>query len=74
MGGNRLDVEFLAPVRPVAVAENAQVLQDVQRPVDGRRDGPGVHFPAALDELGSGDVTVRPRQDLDEGPTLGRPA
>ena len=30
----RQDVEFLPPIRPMAVAEDAQLLEHVQRPVD----------------------------------------
>ena len=56
----REHVELLSPVRPVAVAEDAQLLQHVQGPVDGRRDGARVDLAAALDELRAGDVAVGP--------------
>ena len=72
--GNWLDVELLPPVRAVAVTEQAQILEHVERPVDRGWDGSRVNFPAALDELGAGDVTVGSRQHLDERPPLRRPA
>ncbi len=68
------DVELLAAVGGVAVAEQAELLEDVERPIHGRRDRARVDLAAALDELGAGDVTVGPGEDLDQGPALGRPA
>jgi hypothetical protein len=55
------DVELLAPVGAVAVAEQAEPFEDVERAIDGRRDRRRVDLPAALDELGPRDVAVRPR-------------
>ena len=68
------DVELLTPVGGVAVAEQAQLLQDVERPVDGRRDRARVDLAATLDELSAGHLTVALGEDLDQGPALGRPA
>ena len=56
----RQHVEFLAAVRPVAVAEDAQLLEHVERPVDRRGDRPGIQLAAALDELRAGHVPVGP--------------
>ena len=50
--GGRQDVELLAAVGAVAVAQQAELLEDVERSIDGRGDRPGVDRPAALDELG----------------------
>ncbi len=69
----RQDVELLAPIGGVAVAEQTELLEDVERPIDGRRDRARIDLAAALDELGAGHVTVGPGEDLDEGPSLGRP-
>ena len=68
------DVELLAAIGAVAVADEAELLEDVERAVDGRRGGRGVPRPAALDELGAGDVTVRRGEHLDDGLALWRPA
>ena len=68
------DVELLAPVGPVAVADQPELLEDVEGPVDRRRRRLRVDLAAALDELAAGDVPVRPRQDVDERPALRRPA
>ena len=70
----RQDVELLAAVGAVAVAEQAELLEDVERPVDGRGDRARVDLAAALDELGAGHVAVGLRQDLDQRPALRRPA
>jgi hypothetical protein len=68
------DVELLATVRPVAVADDPEALEDVERSIDGRWDRVGIDGPTALDELRAGDVTVGRRQDLDEDPPLRCPA
>ena len=70
----RLDVELLATVRAVAVAEQPEILQHVQRPVDRRGDRARIHGPAALDQLGARDVPIRAREDIDQRPALWRPA
>ena len=74
MDGGRQDVELLAAVGAVAVAQQAELLEDVERSIDRRGDRPGIDRPAALDELGPGDMAVGLRQDLDERPPLWRPA
>ena len=68
------DVELLAAVGAVAVAEQPELLEDVERPVDGRWDRLGVDRAAALDQLGAGHVAVGLRQDLDQRASLRRPA
>ena len=68
------DVELLATVGAVAVADEAELLEDVERPVDGRGDCRRVEISAAIDELAARDVTRRLREDLDERPPLRRPA
>ena len=70
----RQHVEFFATVRAVAVAEDAEFLQDVKRPVDRRWDRGWIERTAALDEFGTRHVAVRTRQDLDERSTLRGPA
>ena len=70
----RQHVELLAPVGTVAMADQPQVFEHVQRPIDRRWDCRRVERPAPLDELAAGDVAVRPGQHLDQRPALGRPA
>ena len=70
----REDVELLAPVDAVVVADVAEVLEHVERPIDGRGRRRRIDRPAALDELGAGDVAVGPAQDVDERAPLRRPA
>lgn len=72
--GDWLDVEFLPSVRPVAVAEQAKILEHVEGAVDSRRNGRRVKLATSLDQLGTGYVSVRFRQDIDQRATLGRPA
>jgi hypothetical protein len=72
--GGRPDVEFLAPVAAVGVTDDAEVFEDAQGSVDGRGRGPGVDVPTAFDKFAAGDVTVSPGQDVEEQPTLWRPA
>jgi hypothetical protein len=71
--GDRQDVEFLASVRCVAVTHHADLLEDVERPIDRRRDGRGVHLATSLDQLGTGHMSGGPGQDIEEDPALGRP-
>ena len=68
------DVELFAPIGGVTVADEPELLEDVERSVDGRRDRGRVDVAAAIDELAAGDVAVGAGEDLDEGPSLGRPA
>jgi hypothetical protein len=68
------DVEFLAAVDAVGMAQDAEVLQHIEGAVHGRRDGPRVEVATALDELGAGDVAIGPGQDLNEDPPLRGPA
>ena len=67
-------LEFLPAIDPVAVADDPELLEDVERPVDSRWDGIGVDRATALDELRAGDVPVGLGQDLDEDAALRRPA
>lgn len=68
------DVEFFAPVCPMAVAEDTKILQHVQGAIHGGRDRAWIQLAAAFHELGARDVTIGARQDLDEDPALWRPA
>ena len=72
--GDGADVELLAAVGAVAVAEQAELLEDVQGPIDGRWRRRRVDGAAALDEPGAGHVAFGVRQDVDERPALGCPA
>ena len=44
------DVELLAPVVPVTVPDEAELLEHAERPVDRGRHGAGVDCPAPLHE------------------------
>jgi len=72
--GRREDMELLAAIGGVAVADDTEVLEDVERPVHRRRDGPRIEGATAVDQLGAGDVAVRVRQHLYEDPALRGPA
>jgi len=72
--GGRQDVELLAPIGSMAVADHAELLEDVERSVDGRRDRVRIARATTVDELRPGDVAVDLGQHLDEDPPLGRPA
>ena len=74
MDRGRQDMELLAPIGGVAVAEQAEFLEHVERAVDGRWDRRRVDLATAFHQFGAGDVAVSPRQDLDERAALGRPA
>ena len=68
------DVVLLAAVRAVAVRDQAEFLEEIERPVDRRWSGRGVALPAAGDQLGGRDVPLVLAQDLDQGSALRRPA
>ena len=70
----RQDVELFASIGTVAVANQAHLVEDVHRPVDGGGDGRRIHLAAALDQLRRGDVAVGAGKDLHKGATLRRPA
>ena len=70
MLGIREDVVLLAAVRAVAVAHDAQLLEDIERPVDGRGDRRRVMVAAAVDKIGAGHVAVSLRKHRDQGPSL----
>jgi hypothetical protein len=75
--GRGEDVELFAAVRAVSVADEPELLEHVQRPVDGRRDRRRVDFSTAFQELAAGHVAAlggHPRQHLDEEEPLWRPA
>lgn len=61
----RSDMELRATVHAVVVAQVPELLKDIERPIDGRRDRRRVDRPAALDEFGARDVFVCGTQDLD---------
>jgi len=68
------DVELLPPVGAMAVTDDAEILEHVEGPIDGRWDGVRIAAPAAFDELGAGDVTMDLGEHLDEDAPLWRPA
>ena len=72
--GGREDVEFLAAIGAVAVADDPELLEDVERPLDGRGDGVRRKRATAFDELRAGDVAIDLGEHLDEDPTLRGPA
>jgi hypothetical protein len=57
----RQDVEFLAAVDAMTVPHHAQLLQHVERPIDGRWRGLRVGRATTFEEFGRRHVTVRPR-------------
>lgn len=67
-------VVLLAPINAVGVANEPELLQQVERAVDGRRRGQWVLRAAALDQLGGGDVALRPGQHAQQQPPLRGPA
>ena len=68
------DVELLPTVRAMAMPDDAELFEDVERPIDRGRDGVGVAHATALDELRAGDVAVDLGKDLDQDPALRCPA
>jgi hypothetical protein len=74
MLGLREDVELLSPIGGVAVADDAELLEDVEGPIHGRRDRVGVERTTTVDELGTCHVAIHLRQDLDKDAPLRRPA
>lgn len=70
----RKDMELLSAVSGVTVPHQPELLQHVQGSMHRRWNGRMVARAAALHELGSGDVTVGAREDVDHGRTLRRPA
>ena len=74
MLAGRQDVELLAPVCVVAVANEADLLEEVESSVHGRGRRPGVTGPASLDQLGAGDVPIRSCEHLDNRLPLRCPA
>jgi hypothetical protein len=70
----RQDVELLATVCPVAVTDDAELLENVERPIDGRWDRVRIEGPAAIDQLRAGHVAVGVGKYLDEDPPLRGPA
>src|ERR1051325_9309100 len=49
----RHDVKLFAPIGAVAVADEAEPFEDVERPIDGRGDRLRVDLAAPLDQLGA---------------------
>lgn len=70
----RSDVEFFAPVAAVCVPDDPQVFQNAQGPIDRRGRRFRIERPAALDKFASRHVTVSLREDVEQHPTLRRPA
>lgn len=74
MIGGRLDVVLLLPACTVAVADEAQLFQDVEGSVHRRGHRGRVQESAALDDFGPGHVPFACREDLDHLSPLRRPA
>jgi hypothetical protein len=70
----RQDVELLAPVGGVPVTDQPELLEHVERPIHGGRDGRGLPGATPFDELCAGDVAVGLGQRLDDRPALRSPA
>ena len=68
------DMELLAPVEPVCVAEISDLFEDVERPIDRRGDERGIERLAPPDQLGAGHVAIGRGQHLDEEPALRSPS
>ena len=68
------DVELLPSVCRVAVADETQLLEHIEGAVHGGWDGRGISGPAALDQLGTGEVTGGGGQHIDDRSALGGPA
>jgi len=71
---HRQDVELLPAVGPVAVPHQPELLENVERAIDRRRDRGGVATAASIHQVGGRDMAVGLRENLDDGPTLRRPA
>ena len=70
----REDMELLPAVGTMAVAHEAEALEQIERAIDGRWRRPRISGAAPLDELRAGDVAVRGGKDVDDRLALGRPA
>jgi len=67
-------MELLAAIETVGVAHKPDLLEGVERPVDGRRRRLRVHLSTAVEELTAGEVSVGGEKDLDHRSPLRRPA
>jgi hypothetical protein len=70
----REDVILLSAVRTVAVFHQAEVLEEIEGPVDRRGSSRCVALAAAGYQLGGCDVAPVLPQDLDQRPALRSPA
>ncbi len=70
----RSDMEFLSPVGPVAMADEPDLLKEIEGAVHGGWDGGRVDGATALDQLDTRDVASRCRKHRDHGPALRCPA
>jgi len=70
----RSHVELLPAIGSMTVAHEPDLLEDIERAVDGGRNGRWVDGATALDQLGAGNVPTRGGQDRDHRPALRRPA
>lgn len=68
------DVELLAAIGTVAMADQAELLEHIERPIHRGWDRGGVPRATALHELRAGDMPIGLSQDLDHRPALGSPA
>ena len=73
MLGDRAHVELLTTIGAVAMLDEVELLEDVERAIHRGRDGCRVACAAELDQLRAGDVAVRLDQHLDHRAALGRP-
>src|SRR6187397_306883 len=70
----RQDMELLPSVGAMAMTHESDVLENVERAVDGRRGRARIQGAATFDELRASDVAVRRGQDVDDRLALGRPS
>ena len=67
------DVVVLAAVRAMAMFDQPELLQHVQRSIDGGWGRGAVTFAATADQLSGSDVAPVFSQDIDQGASLRRP-
>jgi hypothetical protein len=68
------NVEFLPTIDAMAMSHEADLLQDVERPVDGRWGRLRIELPAALQQLPGGHMTGPIPENLQHEPALWRGA
>jgi len=68
------DVELLVAIGAMAVTDEAELLEDVEGAVHGRRDRRRITPAASVDQLRGRDVAVGLGENLDDRPPLWGPA